>query len=569
VTAPTEPPTLATLPGAPPTGGAPPGNPPDGAPFQSALEAESARTATAEGQQEGRAERPPSPASEGAGPNESAGPNLRAAGGPTLHGGPTKSPAHRRGGGAEAIAAWSAADAGLYPAAERAAGTGATGTAAGGTTSASHATTSAGTTSAGDATNAGDTTTSADTTNATGTALQDAAALDTALQSTAAVEGGDPLLGAHSADGDALPATQGTSTDGAALATPAGARSAATLPTTPATGGAPTINTTTADASVLAAARANGAAGGEPAPAPPTPASSASGAALAPSSAGLTTSHGRAASDPNPATTIDRGRAGSGAAWVGSDSSTSTGQGKDMGAGGSWSSPAGAQQLAGQANSHLAGGAGTHDKLWSPDPSELPAGSADTAGGLLAATADAASSQSATAQGNDPQAPLLDYGVGLQQTIENLQGTIQLAAGRGLSQARIALQPEELGEIRIHLTQTTQGLLARVTADTPVAAQALAAAHTELHQSLSALGINLTRLNIGHHDSATALRGDTTPGGGTREHSTRGGASLRGNRTGRSTASVDAPAIAVGATDATGPRGALSHPGGALVDVLV
>ncbi len=100
-----------------------------------------------------------------------------------------------------------------------------------------------------------------------------------------------------------------------------------------------------------------------------------------------------------------------------------------------------------------------------------------------------------------------DYGVGLQEAIEGLHGTIQLAARQGLAQARISLQPEELGEIRINLTQTAQGLLARVSAESPAAAQALAAAHAELRQSLSSLGINLTRLDIGHHDSRRPGRG--------------------------------------------------------------
>ena len=52
-----------------------------------------------------------------------------------------------------------------------------------------------------------------------------------------------------------------------------------------------------------------------------------------------------------------------------------------------------------------------------------------------------------------------------------------------------------------------EGLLARVTADTPAAAQALAAGHAELRQSLGTLGLNLTRLHIGHSGQAP-LQGD-------------------------------------------------------------
>ena len=151
------------------------------------------------------------------------------------------------------------------------------------------------------------------------------------------------------------------------------------------------------------------------------------------------------------------------------------------------------------------------------------------------------SAQASATAGADPQGPLLDYGVGLQQAIETLHGTIQLAARQGLSQARIALEPEGLGEIRIHLTQTAQGLLARVTAETPAAAQALAAAHAELRQSLSSLGLNLARLDIGRHGHSTAQGGDTALGGGGRDGAAGGGeASSRGARSGQ-TAAIAAP----------------------------
>ncbi len=85
----------------------------------------------------------------------------------------------------------------------------------------------------------------------------------------------------------------------------------------------------------------------------------------------------------------------------------------------------------------------------------------------------------------------------MQDMIDAIRATVEIATRQGVSQARIALQPEELGEIRIHLSQTSDGLLARVTADTPAAAQALAQGRTELHQSLSSLGVSLLRLDIG------------------------------------------------------------------------
>jgi flagellar hook-length control protein FliK len=93
--------------------------------------------------------------------------------------------------------------------------------------------------------------------------------------------------------------------------------------------------------------------------------------------------------------------------------------------------------------------------------------------------------------------PLSMSGVGMQEMIDSIRATIEIAARQGATQARIALQPEELGQISIHLSQTSEGLLARVSADTPAAAQALADGRSELRQSLSSLGLPLLRLDIG------------------------------------------------------------------------
>ena len=87
------------------------------------------------------------------------------------------------------------------------------------------------------------------------------------------------------------------------------------------------------------------------------------------------------------------------------------------------------------------------------------------------------------------------------------------AARSGLAQARIALQPEELGEIRIHLTQTSSGLLARVTADSSAAAEVLAAGHVELRESLSSAGLSLAQLHIGHGEQTSAGTGEGNAAG--------------------------------------------------------
>jgi flagellar hook-length control protein FliK len=93
--------------------------------------------------------------------------------------------------------------------------------------------------------------------------------------------------------------------------------------------------------------------------------------------------------------------------------------------------------------------------------------------------------------------PLSVPGVPMQEMIDSIGATIELAARQGIAKARIELQPEELGHISIRLSQTSEGLRARVTADTPAAAQALTQGRGELRQTLSSLGLSLLQLDIG------------------------------------------------------------------------
>lgn len=85
----------------------------------------------------------------------------------------------------------------------------------------------------------------------------------------------------------------------------------------------------------------------------------------------------------------------------------------------------------------------------------------------------------------------------MQEMIDSIHATVEMAARQGIARARIELQPEDLGHISIRLSQTAEGLRARVTADTPAGAQALAQGRSELRQSLSSLGVSLLRLDIG------------------------------------------------------------------------
>ncbi len=242
-----------------------------------------------------------------------------------------------------------------------------------------------------------------------------------------------------------------------------------------------------------------------------------------------------------------------------------------------WSSQAGARRPAEPQGPRSAGATGAHDKLWVPDAAQASPGADTTGGGVptggVGGLAEGSSSVqvSATPGGGQSeigqQGPLLDYGVGLQQAIETLHGTIELAARQGLAQARIALEPEGLGEIRIHLTQTAQGLLARVTAETPAAAQALAAAHAELRQSLSSLGLNLARLSVGRHGHSAAQGGGTALGGDGRDGAAGSGeASSRGARSGQTAATAAPTDPAPEAQEDARPAPAPTR--GTLVDVL-
>jgi hypothetical protein len=94
------------------------------------------------------------------------------------------------------------------------------------------------------------------------------------------------------------------------------------------------------------------------------------------------------------------------------------------------------------------------------------------------------------------EAPLLAAGVGIQEMIDAIQASVKIAMRQGIAHARIALAPAELGEIRIDLSQTAEGLLARVTAGSTAAEQALAVACTDLHSALSTLGTSPLRLDI-------------------------------------------------------------------------
>jgi flagellar hook-length control protein FliK len=84
-----------------------------------------------------------------------------------------------------------------------------------------------------------------------------------------------------------------------------------------------------------------------------------------------------------------------------------------------------------------------------------------------------------------------------QQQIESLRASVELATREGTSQARISLEPEELGAVHIRLTQTAAGLVARVSAESAAGAQAIAAGQNDLRGLLGSLGVSLLHLDVG------------------------------------------------------------------------
>ena len=94
---------------------------------------------------------------------------------------------------------------------------------------------------------------------------------------------------------------------------------------------------------------------------------------------------------------------------------------------------------------------------------------------------------------------------------------LRLASARGVTHARIALRPAELGSVDVHIRSTAEGLVARVVAHTAEAVQTLQHAANDLRRSLEEQGLNILNLDIGQSGERSAGRsgsdaGDSPPG---------------------------------------------------------
>jgi flagellar hook-length control protein FliK len=100
-------------------------------------------------------------------------------------------------------------------------------------------------------------------------------------------------------------------------------------------------------------------------------------------------------------------------------------------------------------------------------------------------------------------------------TIDRLNETVSLtisASKQGFSLARIQLNPVSLGSVEVRLTQTTAGIVARVTAGSPVAAHTLQQGGAELKRQLEQAGVNVLKLDISVADQGATNRDPSTAG---------------------------------------------------------
>jgi flagellar hook-length control protein FliK len=141
----------------------------------------------------------------------------------------------------------------------------------------------------------------------------------------------------------------------------------------------------------------------------------------------------------------------------------------------------------------------------------------------------------------------------MQQAVETVRLTLSAAAQRGVTRARIALRPEELGGVEVHLRHTAEGLSARVVAEAPEAARLLAQAAGELRRTLEAQGLNVVRIDVGTAGGDAAGTGAGATGSEQRD----------GRRTGGQTGDHDGAETDLPTDDTT-----IELPNGALVDVL-
>jgi flagellar hook-length control protein FliK len=140
--------------------------------------------------------------------------------------------------------------------------------------------------------------------------------------------------------------------------------------------------------------------------------------------------------------------------------------------------------------------------------------------------------------------------VPLARAAEAVEHVLRLASGRGVTHARIALRPAELGSVDVHLRSTAEGIVARVVAQSAETVQTLQHAANDLRRALEEQGLNVLNLDIGQSGERSAGRAGSGAG------ELAGG---DGDRSSSSTAETE---------DTSTETTTLRLPTGVLVDVL-
>jgi flagellar hook-length control protein FliK len=140
-----------------------------------------------------------------------------------------------------------------------------------------------------------------------------------------------------------------------------------------------------------------------------------------------------------------------------------------------------------------------------PEPAPAPASQAPAAAPVAQAPTPAPASGLAAPERTVP----------LHRAPAAVSTLLHVAVERGISHAKMALRPAELGGIEIRLQATAGGVAAQVVADSPEAARMLAQAGDDLRRALEARDVTLISLEVStsSEQQQQSARGEWTDGG--------------------------------------------------------
>jgi flagellar hook-length control protein FliK len=146
-----------------------------------------------------------------------------------------------------------------------------------------------------------------------------------------------------------------------------------------------------------------------------------------------------------------------------------------------------------------------------PATANVDPGAAGTVTGATPAASTGSSNVQSTA-GNAASAyaaNAVHQPVTLANAIDSVRATFSTISATGVASARISLSPASLGGITVSLSQTSEGLIARLTAEHPETMATLTQNAGQLRQSLADSGINVISLEIGTAGEGAIGGGDS------------------------------------------------------------